>query len=427
MHTNQVNDRTPLRIFELAGYSDERLGAGQLALLSSEAELPTRTLLVQIGLDHLLRGRRVLHLGLGCSVTELRARYDEAFHELVITLGLRQPQAAQLEIERNRLLHALPADADAAALQRAIEFAREVEQHPSDAVLVDGLSSEAAASALAPLAELARGGPCELWAVVTDSSADGGATKLAREAGSAVSACLHLGAREGGAELLLRRSASSEDTHRLPLEARTMLAVIDELPPRSAARANPADFRLVSGGAKGAEAAFGTAAEQWGLAEVHYSFAGHPFLERERGVVVLGDDELRKGDASLMYASHRLGRPLSEIPNIKRILQTVWHQIRGAEEVFVIGALQENGVVRGGTGWGAELARLWGKPVYLFDQEKGRWLHWDVTTWAPLDTPTISRRVFAAGGTTSLTQEGREAIRGLFERSFGPPTGSVDP
>jgi hypothetical protein len=33
----------------------------------------------------------------------------------------------------------------------------------------------------------------------------------------------------------------------------------------------------------------------------------------------------------------------------------------------------------------------------------------------------IPERPFAATGTRNLTDEGRKAVAGLFERSFGPP------
>ncbi|MBM4375382.1 MAG: hypothetical protein FJ095_09880 [Deltaproteobacteria bacterium] len=132
--------------------------------------------------------------------------------------------------------------------------------------------------------------------------------------------------------------------------------------------------------------------------------------------------KLAKGDFSLVYASHRLRRPLSDIPNIKRILQTVWHQVTHADEVFVVGALQDDGTVRGGTGWGAELARLWGKPVAIFDQERGAWYRWDITRWEPCAELSIARPNFAGIGTTRLTSAGRAAIEPLFTRTFGSPS-----
>ena len=43
---------------------------------------------------------------------------------------------------------------------------------------------------------------------------------------------------------------------------------------------------LYSGGMKGAEAAFGEAAEKWGLQETNFSYEGH-VMAREKNVVVL--------------------------------------------------------------------------------------------------------------------------------------------
>ncbi len=56
------------------------------------------------------------------------------------------------------------------------------------------------------------------------------------------------------------------------------------------------------------------------MTEVNYSFEGHTLLERTRGVVVLGEDDLRKGDFSLVYVSKRLNRVLSEIPLVRSVL-----------------------------------------------------------------------------------------------------------
>jgi hypothetical protein len=75
------------------------------------------------------------------------------------------------------------------------------------------------------------------------------------------------------------------------------------------------------------------------------------------------------------------------------------------------------GGAHGGTGWAVELARHWGKPVHLFDQERKRWYERD---WVEAQ-PAITRERFAGAGTRSLSDDGRAAIRALFERSFGAP------
>ena len=59
---------------------------------------------------------------------------------------------------------------------------------------------------------------------------------------------------------------------------------------------------LYSGAAKGAEAAFGEAAEKHGVEEVNFTFDGHKDL-RTRGIRVLNHEELKQGDVSLEYVS----------------------------------------------------------------------------------------------------------------------------
>jgi hypothetical protein len=154
------------------------------------------------------------------------------------------------------------------------------------------------------------------------------------------------------------------------------------------------------------------------MTEVNYSFEGHRFRERTRGVVVLSEAELQKGDFSLVFVSKRLGRVLSEIPAVRSVLQTIWHQINNAGQVFVVGAIQPDNTVRGGTGWGAELARLWHKPLFVFDQSRRSWLQWSGSAWQIATLPVITSEAFAGIGTQNLTDEGREAIRDLFARSF---------
>jgi hypothetical protein len=47
------------------------------------------------------------------------------------------------------------------------------------------------------------------------------------------------------------------------------------------------------------------------------------------------------------------------------------------------------------------------------------WFTWIDGRWVP-DQPKIGHRVFSGTGTRNLSDEGRQAIHSLFERSFGP-------
>ena len=182
----------------------------------------------------------------------------------------------------------------------------------------------------------------------------------------------------------------------------------------------PEDCILFSGGAAGAEAAFGVCAERHGIEEVNFTFDGHK-LERHRGVRVLNHEELLNGDVSLEYVSRLLRRRYTEAPTLRKVLQTLWYQVNNGQEIYVIGSILDDGTVRGGTGWGAEFAKLCNKPLSVFDQDKDGWFHWTGTEWEPLDAstvPVITHPHFTGTGTRTLRENGRREIEALFRRSF---------
>jgi hypothetical protein len=179
------------------------------------------------------------------------------------------------------------------------------------------------------------------------------------------------------------------------------------------------DAILFSGGAPGAEAAFGAAAEQHGIEEVNFTFEGHK-IERRRGVRVLNHEELQNGDVSLDYVSRLMHRRYTDAPTIRKVLQTMWYQVNNGQEIYVIGAILPDGTVRGGTGWGAEFAKLCNKPLHVFDQEQNGWFTWTGEAWQARgsDGPAITHVHFTGTGTRRLGDNGRRAIDDLFARSF---------
>ncbi len=155
------------------------------------------------------------------------------------------------------------------------------------------------------------------------------------------------------------------------------------------------------------------------MEEVNFTFDGHQIVRR-RGVRVLNHEELRAGDVSLEYVSRLMGRRYTEGPSLRRVLQTLWYQVNNGQEIYVIGTIQEDGTVRGGTGWGAEFAKLCNKPLHVFDQDRDGWFWWTGTAWqaAGPGAPVISHPHFTGTGTRQLRENGSKAIETLFARSF---------
>src|ERR1043165_7358404 len=185
---------------------------------------------------------------------------------------------------------------------------------------------------------------------------------------------------------------------------------------------NKADYILFSGAAPGAEAEFGACAERHGIEEVNFTFEGHTEARR-RGIRVLNHEELQAGDVSLEYVSRLMNRRYTDNPTIRKILQTLWYQVNHGQEIYVIGVIQPDQTVRGGTGWGAEFAKLCNKPLFVFDQDRGGWFTWDgeASTWLEQsgdDQPVITHMHFTGTGTRMLMPTARKAITELFTRSF---------
>lgn len=175
---------------------------------------------------------------------------------------------------------------------------------------------------------------------------------------------------------------------------------------------------MYASGAAGAEAKFGEESEKWGIKEVHFSFPGH-IQTRKKGEVVLSEEERARGTVSLTYVSRKLRRNWEQTPLLKNVLQLIWHMVHACEQLFVVGSIQDDGSVHGGTGWSVELAQRWNKPVWVFDQEKEQWFFWNGHIWRE-EIPTITSTHFAGSGTRFLQPSGHKAIEDLFQRSFSP-------
>ena len=182
----------------------------------------------------------------------------------------------------------------------------------------------------------------------------------------------------------------------------------------------PSDSILFSGGAPGAEAEFGACAERHGIEEVNFTFEGHK-IDRHRGVRVLNHEELQNGDVSLEYVGKLMQRRYTDAPTIRKVLQTLWYQVNSGQEIYVIGTILDDGTVRGGTGWGAEFAKLCNKPLFVYDQDKAGWCKWTGAAWQSLDrgtAPVITHPHFTGTGTRTLKDHSKKAIEDLLSRSF---------
>jgi hypothetical protein len=439
MYRKEVNEQSPLRILEKSIHGG--LGKGNLGVVMARAGVGKTACLVQVALDDLLRGKDVLHVALGQTVEHVQSWYDALYDDLAARTDLEERETIRADVARHRVIKTY-ADPQLSPdrLEKAVEMFREHMRFKPEMIVIDGydwtggreIDPGRSLIPVAPIAaelggfkSIARRLGAELWiSAQTHRSVTGkhptSLTPPCAAYADLIDVALFLEPHGDHVDIRLLKDhgdMTPHETH-LHLHSDTLRIVTDGEDRAPAKKLPRSAYTVLSGAAAGAEAEFGACAERWGLAELNFTFEGRK-VERQRGTVLLGPTELKQGDVSSAYLQAHMHRSYPDTPLFRKVLQSIWHQVNSAGEVFAVGVIQKDNTVKGGTGWAAELARHWEKPVYVFDQERKGWFTWKDGAWAATKDPVITRTRFTGTGTRFLTDDGRNAIHALFERSFG--------
>ena len=396
------------------------LSEGTLALVLGRPGVGKTALLVHAALGSLLRSQRVIHVAVRDTVDHVRSHYDELLRQLPIQGG--DAQLAERTAERHRMIHSTQGrPLSLERLHQHLRVLAESADFSPQVMVVDGLSDGPnLPEQLEGLSTLAKEQHLRCW-VGIDSEAP-----LAAEHFRKAAVVVRL--VPDGPRIRLHRVHGDGEGEPLPiaLDPSTLLASDPQVMPMNAAVvAAASDCTLYTGGAAGSEAAFGRTAERWGVREVAFTFEGHR-QARTTGRHELTARELAMGDVSLAYVSKRLHRTYNDRGGLIRgVLQTLWHMVSRSRQVFVVGTILADGTVKGGTGWGVELARMWSRDLWVFDLPQARWHRWDSSVsvrggWIE-DQPKITAPHICGTGTRQITGVGEAAIEELFHSSFGPP------
>ena len=430
MFRKQVNEKSPLRILESS--TKGGLGAGKLGVVMARAGVGKTAFLVQIGLDDAMRERPVLHVALGQDLDHVQSWYDALFDDLAKLTELENLAQVRQLVNANRIIQAYANNGFShERLDDVLSLYADKAGFAPKAILIDGFDWECGtvverAAELGAFKLAAKRLDAELW-MTAQTHREGTPEKPTSilppcdAYADVIDIAIFLEPEGTHASVRLLKDhdcTELEDTH-LHLDTDTMRIAGDDAS-SALGKLPSSSYTLLSGGAKGSEAAFGEAAERWGMNEIHYSYPGRA-TARTRGIVELSEDELERGSVSETYIKAQLHRSFPKTELFQRLLKTIWHQVATAGEVFVVGEIVEDQTVKGGTGWGAELARHFHKRLHVFDQTKNSWYRWteSVTNWQKVDAPTIQKTRFTGTGTRELSESGRQAITALFERSFG--------
>lgn len=165
MYTKEINERSPLRVFEKSIHGG--LGKGNLGVVMSRAGVGKTAFLIGVAMDDLMRGRKVLHVSCGDTVDHVRAFYNEIFGDLRKSMQMADARETAETVERSRIIHTF----------RGVEFSpehleRETQvylktdgfEFKPEVVIVDGFDfAQADETALTALKEYAARHDVELW------------------------------------------------------------------------------------------------------------------------------------------------------------------------------------------------------------------------------------------------------------------------
>ena len=165
-----------------------------------------------------------------------------------------------------------------------------------------------------------------------------------------------------------------------------------------------------SGGAVGSDSYWGAIGEKYGVVSEHYYYGN----KTPNGNHQITQEQFDEGKEHVMKANETLHRRPDAYMNL---LSRNYAQVKNADAIFAIGQLN-NGIVDGGTGWAVQMAIDDGKPVYVYDQVRKQWFANINGQWQNYNGVPKLTKNFAGIGTRELNQDGKDAIKQVYENTF---------
>lgn len=156
--------RSPRKLLERDGHPGP--GPGRLALVMARAGVGKTAFLVDIGIDALLSGQKVLHISTGSTVDKIRTRYDDLLMEMLRReKQLEHSATIQLDVERRRHIHTYMGHSFTIdRLKSAVELLKDTMHFEPQVILVDDVEDESLnPETIGAIKALAAEAGAELW------------------------------------------------------------------------------------------------------------------------------------------------------------------------------------------------------------------------------------------------------------------------
>lgn len=199
----------------------------------------------------------------------------------------------------------------------------------------------------------------------------------------------------------------------------------------------------ISGGADGADLAWGARASECQHEVIHFSFAHHHTKAPPDSRVILTRDQLMTADPHCAAANRCLHRRFpSRSQYATNLVRRDWFQVAESQACYAVSSFSNLHIQRtiplgtvlgglhldGGTAWAVTMfiARHEGRACscFVFDQDKCHWFQWHGDGWECIYQPPRPEGIWAGIGTRRLKPIGRLAISTLLDVRRTPSTTS---
>jgi KaiC/GvpD/RAD55 family RecA-like ATPase len=102
MVKDELVQRSPVRVFERSIHGG--LKAGEIGIIAAPSGIGKTSVLVQIALDKLLQGRKVIHISYTKHTDYVLAWYEDIFDEFIKKKNLENPEEVKNDAVKNRVL-----------------------------------------------------------------------------------------------------------------------------------------------------------------------------------------------------------------------------------------------------------------------------------------------------------------------------------
>jgi len=138
MVLNELIQRSPIRIFEQSIHGG--LKAGEIGVVASPNGVGKTSVLVQLALDKLLQGKKVIHVSFNQHIQYVPVWYEDIFNEFINKKNLENAADIKNDLVKNRVLMSF--NQDGVTKDQVIRSLRAMildGGFKADAVIIDGL------------------------------------------------------------------------------------------------------------------------------------------------------------------------------------------------------------------------------------------------------------------------------------------------